>query len=293
MSNNKLDGALPVHLLDSGSNVFTIDLHDNFFGQGGESLPEFPNNTNLSFLALHNNSFGGELPQSISNLSGLVHLDLSDNNLGGDIPTELGLLSKLDYLFLANNDFDQGPFPELLRNLTEIRELSLKDTQRVGKIPDWIDELGGLLLLDLDQNGFTGKIPESLGNLTKLKFLLLNRNELTGSVPTELGEISNLLLFTIDDNDLTGNVSDTFCEGENGGDLAGSLDVLYSDCGGDEPQIMCPCCTLCCNDEYTTCNDDELLANFDPIWEVMYSRQYWYFHETNPNLTFSKYGFSN
>ena len=92
-------------------------------------------------------------------------------------------------------------------------------------------------------------------------------------------------LLTIDDNFLTGDISPMFCEGEN---LSRELEILYADCGGDDPEVLCSCCTLCCDAEGTTCNDDELLANFDPIWEVMYNRQFWFFNDTDPLLVFQQ-----
>lgn len=80
----------------------------------------------------------------------------------------------------------------------------------------------------------------------------------------------------IDDNHFVGNAS-AVCERKD------KIKYFISDCGnssssgGDEPEIQCNCCTLCCNDENTTCNDAEWLGNQESIWETGYNRIKWEF----------------
>lgn len=61
--------------------------------------------------------------------------------------------------------------------------------------------------------------------------------------------------------------------------ICNANDVLefVADCGGDDPEVTCPldCCTVCCSD-MQTCNDDALLATFDPVWERSYTRRHYY-----------------
>lgn len=54
-----------------------------------------------------------------------------------------------------------------------------------------------------------------------------------------------------------------------------NLQVFITDCGGDNPEVDCPkeCCMECCVDDGPECNDDGLLAQFDPIWEEAYQRR--------------------
>ena len=46
-----------------------------------------------------------------------------------------------------------------------------------------------------------------------------------------------------------------------------------------DAEIECSCCTLCCSDENTTCNDSEWLANHGGIWETGYTRVKYDFDE--------------
>jgi len=88
----------------------------------------------------------------------------------------------------------------------------------------------------------------------------------------------NLEILLIDDNKISGlgkkNVGKgytaEFCDTTPYLGKAGS--VFTSDCGGQIPELECPCCTECCDDD-TPCNDDTtLLANHDLIWEHGYNR---------------------
>jgi hypothetical protein len=76
-------------------------------------------------------------------------------------------------------------------------------------------------------------------------------------------------MLLVENNTITGDATE-ICEVN---------DVLefVADCGGDSPEVVCPtnCCTTCCNDD-VVCNDNELLATFDPIWERSYQRRNYY-----------------
>ena len=78
----------------------------------------------------------------------------------------------------------------------------------------------------------------------------------------------------IDDNDLTGN-TDAMC--------AHDITHFIADCahstGAFDVELNCTCCTLCCSDENTTCNDAEWLGNHEALWEYGYNRMYWDFEE--------------
>eukprot|EP00521_Asterionellopsis_glacialis_P010357 CAMPEP_0195307844 /NCGR_PEP_ID=MMETSP0707-20130614/37920_1 /TAXON_ID=33640 /ORGANISM="Asterionellopsis glacialis, Strain CCMP134" /LENGTH=789 /DNA_ID=CAMNT_0040372097 /DNA_START=216 /DNA_END=2582 /DNA_ORIENTATION=- len=293
MSDNLLYGVIP-HYFFNGPNLKLLDLHGNKLGEQpssgdnivyveGNSLPDsnvLVNNPSLMFVTLHDNALGGSIPTSFGNLQSLIHVDLSSNRLTGPLPTEMGELTNMEFLFLASNpNLQEGPIPEWIQNMTNMEELSLKATARTGLIPSWIGtSMSKLLLLDLDMNTLSGAIPPSLGELSKLRFLLLNRNMLEGDIPTGLANLANLQLLLLDDNNLEGDTEGIFCNG-----TEFSLDKLeefYSDCGpGDSsspsPQVNCPCCTLCCDEADTTCNDDELLANYEPMWERGFGRAEW------------------
>jgi len=277
-SNNELKGSLPSHLFQIDG-LQVLDLHGN---QIEGNLPEFPqNNSALLYLSLYENSIKGSIPLSISNLKVLSHLDLSTNKLTGVLPASIGDTTTLTYLFLASNEFDAGPIPDHLKNLVNLRELSLKRTARYGNIPNWIGDLRFLLLLDLDDNNLMGPIPPEMGSLYGLNFLLLNRNQLTGTVPLAMHILPQLKILLLDNNDITGlgqgASSSGFCDVTPYLGKVGS--VFTSDCNGTLPEIECPCCTECCENG-SLCNDgSDFLANHDLIWEHGYDRLKYVFND--------------
>ena len=62
---------------------------------------------------------------------------------------------------------------------------------------------------------------------------------------------------------------------------------FVADCGRDPGdfdmpiniELDCECCTLCCWDENTTCNDEEWLGNHKGMWEYGYERYSWGFSQ--------------
>jgi Leucine-rich repeat (LRR) protein len=269
LSDNNLKGTLPAHFFQLPA-LKTLDLSMNTLT--GE-LPTFPDTVDsLQYLSLRNNELRGEIGEEIWNLEGLRHLDLSDNEFTGKMPGyAIAWMYNITYLFLANNNFDQGDIP-LLYDMTSLREISLKNTNRVGTIPHWIGHnLTQLVLLDLDNNALTGTIPHSLGDLENLNFLLLNRNELTGGVPRGFKNIAMLLLH---DNKLTGD-TELLC----GDNKPESLEVFTTQCGGPDPPIDCSCCTTCCEDGQNDCVRGDLLATFDLSYENYYQRTQYVFSE--------------
>jgi hypothetical protein len=313
LSDNFLKGSIPVSLFEL-SRLTVLDLHGN--GLTGK-LPELhidttePTDTNnaqsgsqLKFLALHENSLTGAIPTHIGAFfsNNLVHLDLSKNKFGATIPKEIYQLTNLVYLFLAFNDFEQGPIPDEIADMTKLVDLSLKETNRRGTIPDVIGKrLTNLVLLDLDGNEMIGSIPSSLGDLEHLRFLFLSHNMLNGKIPTTLGKLHNIQLLLLHSNQLTGQAPTEMCEVSNSrfglsrtnANLA-LLDVFMADCvhPKDSPskfnnqiaddEVDCSCCTVCCEDINTNievCNTHSWYGEQDPIWDYKYSRTSYLFND--------------
>jgi Leucine-rich repeat (LRR) protein len=172
MSMNDLDGELPEEALSD------ID------------------GSNLEFLSLHSNKLSGPIPSGIGKMINLRTLDLSLNELSGDLPSEISNLTALNILFLGRNNYNEAEVPEWLRNMTQLTELSLKNSSFTGTIPEWMGELTTLLLLDLGENELTGGIPQTLNNLTELVVLILNKNRLSGELG--LGQLQWLGELTFD-----------------------------------------------------------------------------------------------
>lgn len=257
LSHNQFTGSVPSHLFNM-PNLTALDLNNNpLTGK----LPSFHQNSSLELLALQNCSFAQQkIPPTLSNLRSLQFLDLSWNAFTGSIPTSLEHLTNLENLFLAQNPLAETKLEQWLPKLTSLKEVSLKNTQAKGPIPD-LTNLTDLVLLDLDQNQLTSSIPASLGELTKLRFLLLNRNALTGEIPGIVLALSSLDLFFFEGNkepltsDPTSNCESPLAQKEDA--------IMIGECD------TCSCCTICCGQfgEETGCNENQRVPDYDPVWE--------------------------
>jgi Leucine-rich repeat (LRR) protein len=147
LSNNGLTKTLPDNFFNHFNNLRVVDLHRNKFdGPLPNSINE---NSNLEFLALHDNRFDEKVPAELNNFKALKHLDLSGNKFISTLPEVLGEMTQLHYLFVGNNAFDSGTIPKFLIELTNLRELSFKIGQLTGEIPEFIQYLSKLEVLDL------------------------------------------------------------------------------------------------------------------------------------------------
>lgn len=270
-SDNQLTGPLPSDLLVMDS-LIVVDLHGNKL-EG--HLPDFVViGSPLKFLALQGNRIHGPIGAKLDNFKELEHLDLSENFFTGPMPTQLGSLKKLRYLYLAfNTNLEAGPIPESITTLPLLKDLSLQKTNRNGEIPYRLIDNEDLQMLDLNDNKLSGSIPEELSRLENLQFILLKNNMLTGSLPTQLGRLTTLDTLLVDDNDFSGATA-TLCQ------LFGnSVKTFVADCADLSDE--CPCCTLCCSDDETSCNDVVWFSDLDPIAEGNYGRTDYVFREAD------------
>jgi len=72
--------------------------------------------SNLRYVSLGGNRFGGEIPPTIGDVENLDTLILSNNLLEGVIPASLENLTKLQYLSLERNQLS-GELPDGLKNM--------------------------------------------------------------------------------------------------------------------------------------------------------------------------------
>ena len=75
-----------------------------------------------------------------------------------------------------------------------VTEIVLANNGLAGSLPETIDTLSQLGILDLAGNALTGNIPAAIGGLVNLGTLLLQNNQLSGIVPQEVTEIPGLIL---------------------------------------------------------------------------------------------------
>ncbi|KAH9623633.1 hypothetical protein KSS87_010166 [Heliosperma pusillum] len=160
---------------------------------------------NLKVLNLSTNKLVGRIPD-FSELRNLEVLDLSGNFFDGEFPTWVGNLTRLVALGLGSIRFNEGPIPESLGNLKNLRWLYLSNSERVGEIPESIFGLHELDTLDLSRNQLSGMLSKSISELRKVRKIELFLNQLTGFIPPELANLSLLREIDISRNNFYGKL---------------------------------------------------------------------------------------
>ncbi|KAI7750469.1 hypothetical protein M8C21_028940 [Ambrosia artemisiifolia] len=226
LSANSIKGRIPYGLMNITS-LKVLDLSSNSLNL---SIPVIPNllkldvsynkfehvelvgiwrQCHLKKLRLSENYFGGEMWGPSSNTSECSHyalevLELYDNKLNGPIPESIGKLNNLRVLILSSNQFT-GSIPKALERLRSLEVLVLSKNGLTGPVPSF---LGKLTKLDLSYNQLSGSIPESLGRLTGLTLLRLASNLLTGPIPVSIGQLNKLTGLVVSNNSLEGVVTE-------------------------------------------------------------------------------------
>ncbi|XP_022722204.1 receptor-like protein 12 [Durio zibethinus] len=205
---NKLKGKLPrslahckkLEVLDVGKNM----IQDTF----PFWLVKLPS---LKVLVLRANRFYGPIKISEDENAFLeLHiLDLASNNFSGELPVGFfqslkamkmmidGKKSKPDYI---GDDYYQDSVTIVNKGfelfyqkiLTIFACLDFSNNSFHGKIPEEIQNLKSLKVLNLSYNSFLGPIPLALGNLTQLESLDLSQNKLSGKIPLQLTSLTFL-----------------------------------------------------------------------------------------------------
>lgn len=94
--------------------------------------------------------------------------------------------------------------------------------------------------LNLHSNKLDGTMTDEISKLKGLRRLVLSNNNLFGKVPSSLGDLSSLQTLELAENTFTGVMPETICELKDR-----DLSKLISDCGGQDKDIECYCCTEC------------------------------------------------
>ncbi|KAL0865701.1 hypothetical protein Bca101_044819 [Brassica carinata] len=135
LSNNSLEGEIPISLVSISSRISLLDLSSN--------------------------SLSGDIPPHVNSGTSVVLL-LQDNNLSGVIPNTL--LLNVSLLNLRNNRFS-GKIPEFISN-ERTSFLLLRGNNLTGQIPSQLCSLTSIRLLDLANNRLSGSIPSCLSNIS-------------------------------------------------------------------------------------------------------------------------------
>jgi Leucine-rich repeat (LRR) protein len=113
--------------------------------------------------------------------------------------------TKVRWIFLERNNLT-GTIPDEIENLTELEVLQLSNNQLSGPIPAGIGKAANLIELLLHNNTLSGPIPAELAQLQNCTHLWLFSNELEGPIPPELGNLTDLQYLWLDNNKLTGSI---------------------------------------------------------------------------------------
>ncbi|KAJ4807406.1 Leucine-rich receptor-like protein kinase family protein [Rhynchospora pubera] len=207
MFDNYFSGIIPpsigflenLNLLNIGSNKLEAKKPQDWL-----FLDTLANCKSLQILVLDYNKLQGVLPSSLANLSTSLHyLVLSGNPISGSIPTNFGNLFNLD-LLLLDHMLLNDTIPEEIQSLFKLELLDLSNNMISGQIPSVVGNLTKMVHLNLDSNALEGSIPVELGNLRALEFLNLSNNKLIGKVPKEIMTLPISLGLDLSYNYLTG-----------------------------------------------------------------------------------------
>ena len=87
-----------------------------------------------------------------------------------------------------------------------VTEINLIENSLSGQIPESINDLKYLELLDLHNNNLIGDIPSTVGQLNNLHTLDFSYNNLSDSIPIELGQLKNLVSLELHANHISGTI---------------------------------------------------------------------------------------
>jgi len=225
LGNNNLQGTVHSEIFEL-TNLKSLWLHSNPIHVSFESIGSAKRLTDIRLDA----TMVADL-KNLDRAEFLTILDLRFTQLQGPFPEELLSLTNLRSLNLGNNKLN-GPLPESFAALRFLRVLRLGANQFTGKIPAFHD-LNVLDTLDISNNALTGQIPSNFLSLITTTADLevdLASNVLTGTIPVELDRFDRVTLY-LRENNIVG-LSSSFCDnvGWNSGD------VESYGCNG----ILCP-----------------------------------------------------
>ncbi|KAI7747727.1 hypothetical protein M8C21_032994 [Ambrosia artemisiifolia] len=220
LSRNKLEGKVP-RSLEKCESLQILNLGYNFID---DIFPFWLGVlSKLQVLILKFNKFHGiiRIPAKFKlNFQKLHIIDLSHNLFSGDLPYQYFQEWSAMKETKANATYMQTnigvPFTLQITNkgLTLVYVkipytffvVDMPSNMFTGKIPESIQALTGLKVLNLSNNELSGVIPSSIGNLINLESLDLSRNKLSGMIPQDLVQLNSLAFFNVSNNSLTGRI---------------------------------------------------------------------------------------
>ncbi|XP_022684821.1 receptor-like protein 12 [Setaria italica] len=205
LSQNRFSGKLPAWISDNMPKLVMLRLRSNYFS--GHIPIETTRLSYLRIFDLANNTFSGVIPQSLANLQDLTTTeDVDPFNPFVELYQSGNFLY---YMGMSGDSFSLATKGQVLQyngNAVFFKSIDLSYNRLVGKIPEEIGSLLGLINLDLSSNFINGSIPYKICNLQGLESLDLSNNQLSGEIPWCLSNLTSLSYLNLSYNNLSGRI---------------------------------------------------------------------------------------
>jgi Leucine-rich repeat (LRR) protein len=134
-----------------------------------------------------------------------IEIQLYDNGLEGPLPESICKLSELRTLYLSFNKIN-GRLPSF-HDCHKLENIWLKANQLEGGIPQTLCDGGNLVEVDLHVNDLSGPLPETISGCRRLSILRMEANQLTGPIPSALYSLRTLKELYLQKNKIDGTIS--------------------------------------------------------------------------------------
>lgn len=170
------------------TNLEELDLSVNYFNHPIASC-WFWNAQGLNYLNLGSTKLYGQFPNVPGQFGSLRFLDLSSTCNIDIVTTNLTNLCNLRIIHLERSQI-HGDIAKLLQRLprcsyNRLNELYLSDNNISGILPNRLDHLTSLVILDISHNKLSGPLPPQIGMFSNLTYLDLSSNNLNGVITDE------------------------------------------------------------------------------------------------------------
>jgi hypothetical protein len=146
------------------TNLNSLVIGNNYFNSFASS---FENLTQLSYVDMRHNFFGGRVPEFLGACSSLTNFNGGFNGFTGSLPNSFGDLALLQSLNLESN-YINGFFPASWARMTSLDQLWLNNNSLEGSLFP-LNFLSKLTLLVLSFNSLSGAIADTTSSESNLQ----------------------------------------------------------------------------------------------------------------------------